>query len=80
MRNDQLEKFVLDPDWDNLVRFMESHFDTDFDICSIDTTLHPESVTAQVVASQKIKKSFDQFRIACENVKKQRERKLPSFK
>ena len=80
MDKELVQKFIMDPEWRKMQEFIEQHFETNTDIHSIDTTLSPETVHAQVIAQQEIDRKIKGLKAVFENLRMQATKKPTTFK
>lgn len=80
MEKETLQKFILDPEFDEFFNWMLSFLETDTDIESINPALDSSVVHAEVIARQSIKYSISNLKHAIEVSKSDNEEKRTTFK
>lgn len=75
-----LNKFIKDPEWHLMEKFIMEHFEGETNIDSIDVSNSPETVCAEVIARQRISKDLADLKASFDNVRTGKVNRKVSFK
>lgn len=69
LTKEMIQAFVMHPDWETMLGFIESHFENSADVNTINVDNPSSTVHAEVIATQKISADIKSLRDTFTNLK-----------